>query len=601
MYHWMRSHSATIIPTTYGNVPNHWRASATKIPYSRQTWRVPFLAHMNLHEATTKFNNAPVYATFATPHDKPYHSNRSLQRGLHQLFHQLLPITSAHLALNERTKLATKDFNATTNLIYNFFISTLTTLIPLYLLFLKSHHTAHVTIKSWISLKTSRCNHLLPPTPDDGERSPLHIRNDNHYVRFSNRWRKLLINGLLHFHANHVLFNLKTKCLSITNFSRWSFVFPPQIWFELRTSCVNTTHWQFFVWMMNFCFFDANWTEPSHMSKIVRHHLWDLSLSLVPFFPPPLLKDCQFSVTLVGLVAAVQRTPSSPSTKPRWSNSIYKKKSHERNTPKQIRSNVYLIRRSWIPSLPSDLIIWKMTSPPRFRSNFRSHPHELTPFTDNNKHTSWRFCTRPRNRVCTPHSKFLNWNVFRRKRTYFFQFTVCHHWPQTRDIENWNFVTCFNECHNCLLFWPFATSSCHSRCAKNCALLETSNCTCASSNNVSGTIHLCMCLSRHSKISNSPIWWRKSLSSISWTTPCSMFALGKKLDCASWTQYPSDKPQHLHTSLEKQISCHGQLSRMVLNSLASQHEHTEDIMLKNNVVSEFHLEWCVSSSIGLCR
>ena len=28
------------------------------------------------------------------------------------------------------------------------------------------------------------------------------------------------------------------------------------------------------------------------------------------------------------------------------------------------------------------------------------------------------------------------------------------------------------------------------------------------------------------------------------------------------------------------------------------HEHTEDIMLKNNVVSEFHMEWCVFSLIG---
>ena len=55
------------------------------------------------------------------PHDKPYHSNRSLQRGLHQLFHQLLPVTSAHFSFNERTKLAAKDCNATTNLIDNFF------------------------------------------------------------------------------------------------------------------------------------------------------------------------------------------------------------------------------------------------------------------------------------------------------------------------------------------------------------------------------------------------------------------------------------------------------------------------------------------------
>ena len=92
----------------------------------------------------------------------------------------------------------------------------------------------------------------------------------------------------------------------------------------------------------------------------------------MPFFPSPWLKDCQFGVTPVGLVAAVQRTPSSPSTQ----TPLNKK---EVRTEKTLRNKLRTRNSPLpIPLPPLDSIIWKMISPQRFRSNFRSHPHELS-------------------------------------------------------------------------------------------------------------------------------------------------------------------------------------------------------------------------------
>ena len=104
--------------------------------------------------------------------------------------------------------------------------------------------------------------------------------------------------SLTRFHTNHIFFNLKRNCFSTANFSRWFFF----------------SHLKHFCIAENVREHDALTTFLLDNKLLFVSNLLDLSLSLVPFFPPPLLKDCQFSVTLVGLVAAVQRTPSSPST-----------------------------------------------------------------------------------------------------------------------------------------------------------------------------------------------------------------------------------------------------------------------------------------------
>ena len=250
MYHGMRSHSATIISPTCGNLPNHWRCFRDQDSLFQTTTNLTCVI-CGPHEPTWNNHHVQQRATTRDVGDTPNTSWKTFSlRSLPAPRTSLTPtptVTSHLGALGLRWMSLKTGGKIHHNNIFDWF-SLPFRLLPLLHL---SRHT-----ESWVSLKTSRCNHHLPPTPNDSERSSLQVRNDHYNARFSKRWRKLLNSGPL----SHLPAFIRTTSSSTSK----EIVFPPPIFlddfsfptsniFVLRKTCVNTTHWQRFSWIINCC------------------------------------------------------------------------------------------------------------------------------------------------------------------------------------------------------------------------------------------------------------------------------------------------------------------------------------------------------------